>query len=319
MAATTHEIHKLIGRTGNDNRPSPAAIRIDVPPRLLQVRPDRLELEYEHLLTRLEVETGILWAFMRHRERACLTPGLVADCRHFQDWLQQAFGECARGEMPFRHLVWTSSAPAGWNLGCDLAVLAGLVRRQDEAGLRAYAYRAVDLLHVNWRALDLPIRTMALIQGGAIGSGFEAVLANDLVVAERSARFTMPEILFGLFPGLAGYSLLCHRLDERTLRTLLEGRRVRTAAELHALGLVDLLCGPGEGEAALRAHVRERAPRPAAELAQQHTRRCAGPVAKSELTNLADIWVELALDLSEADLRRLDHLAHRQERLSALA
>ena len=83
-----------------------------------------------------------------------------------------------------------------------------MIRDQDEATLRAYAYRCIDILYDNYRGLDLPIMTVALVQGDAIGGGFEAMLTNDVVIAERDAKFGLPEILFNLFPGMGAHSFL---------------------------------------------------------------------------------------------------------------
>src|SRR5438128_198758 len=90
MAVAARDLHGLIGRVENDNlptasrwsgaRPGPASLAEPcLPARLPIVRPAELELEYETLLTRMEPESGILWAQMRHPERACFTPELMAD------------------------------------------------------------------------------------------------------------------------------------------------------------------------------------------------------------------------------------------------
>jgi DSF synthase len=317
MAVAYSELRTLIGRVDNDNRPGFFAVKSPTPSRLPNVRSASLELEYANLATRLEPETGILWAWMRHPERACFTPGLVADGRHFQLWLRESFGHCTREEMPFRHLAWASRVPGVWCMGGDLATFTSLIRAQDEQTLRAYGYGAIDGVHDNYLGLDLPILTAALVQGDAIGGGFEAMLSNDIVVAERNAKFGLPEILFNLFPGMGAYSLLRRRIGERMARTLIEDGRTRSADELHALGLVDLVCEPGQGEAALRELVRERAGRFATDLALKRVRHRADPLSKAELVDIVDIWVETALGLSEADLRRMDCLARHQERRRA--
>ncbi|MEK0082208.1 crotonase/enoyl-CoA hydratase family protein [Benzoatithermus flavus] len=317
MAVARSELRTLIGRVDNDNAPDSLPVRPAVPVRPPRVRPDALELEYDNILTRLEPETGILWAWMRHPERACFTPGLMADGRHFQEWLRATFGGRRREEMPFRHLVWASRATSAWSLGGDLATFTRLIRAADEAGLRAYAYRSIDVLHDNYQALDLPIMTVALVQGDAIGGGFEAMLTNDLVVAERSARFGLPEILFDLFPGMGAYSLLRRRVGERTARTLIEDGKTRSADELLELGLVDIVCDPGEGEAVLRRHLAERAHRFGVDLTLKRVRRRSDPLGRSELIDIVDLWVEQALCLGEASLRRMDCLARHQERRRA--
>ena len=115
------------------------------------------------------------------------------------------------------------------------------------------------MLYDNYRGLDLPIMTVALVQGDAIGGGFEAMLTNDLVIAERGAKFGLPEILFNLFPGMGAHSFLKRRVGDRLARLLIEDGKTRSADELQELGLVDIVCEPGRGRADLaRAYRRPR-------------------------------------------------------------
>jgi DSF synthase len=320
MAMAARDLHALIGRVENDNQPlaaRPSAARSVSPSRQPVVRPDRLELDYPTLATRLEPEAKILWASMRHPERACFTPALMADVRHFQAWLKGAFGGVGRHEMPFRHLVWTSQASGAWCMGGDLGTFTRLIRARDERGLREYAYRSVDVIYDNYKALDLPVMTAALIQGDAIGGGFEAMLTNDLVVAERGAKFGLPEILFNMFPGMGAHSLLKRKVGDRLARTLIEDGKTRSADEMKELGLVDIVCEKGEGEAALRARLAERSAGFAADLALKRARQRTDQLTRAELIDIVELWVELALGLTEADLRRMDCLARHQERRRA--
>jgi DSF synthase len=319
MAVAYSEFRNLIGRIDNDNRPGFFAVRAERPTLLPKIRTDTLELEYANLATRLEPESGLLWAHFLHKERACFTAELLADLRHFQEWLREAFGDCSREEMPFRHLVWASRSPTAWNMGGNLASFTKLIRDQDEATLRAYAYRCIDILHDNYRAMDLPIMTVALVQGDAIGGGFEAMLTNDVVIAERDAKFGLPEILFNLFPGMGGQSFLRRRVGERLARTLIEDGRSRSADEMHELGLVDIVCEPGEGETALREFARNRGARFATDLTLKRARQRSDVLSKGELVDIVDLWVELALELGETELRRMDCLARHQERRRAQA
>jgi DSF synthase len=318
MAVARSEFRNLIGRIDNDNWPDYFPTPVLMPSRLPSVRPDLLELDYDNLATRLELETGILWAHFLHKERACFTTELLADLRHFQGWLRDSFGHCDRQEMPFRFLAWGSKAPSAWNMGGNLAAFTKLIRDQDEAGLRSYAYQCIDILHDNHRGMDLPVLTVALVQGDAIGGGFEAMLANDVIIAERQAKFGLPEILFNLFPGMGAHSLLRRRVGERVARQLIEDGRTRSADELHELGIVDVVCEPGTGEATLREFAAERGKRFATELALKRARQRTEPLSKSELIDITDMWVELALELGDAELRRMECLArHQQRRRSA--
>ncbi len=158
---------------------------------------------------------------------------------------------------------------------------------------------------------------MALVQGDAIGGGFEAMLTNDLIIAERGSKFGLPEILFGLFPGMGGYSFLRRRVGHRLARTLLEDGRTRSADEMHELGLIDIVCEKGEGEAAMLRYAQERGPRFETELALARMRRRADPIGREELVDIVELWADLALKLGEPELRRMDALARHQERQRA--
>lgn len=319
MAVAYNEFRGLIGRIDNDNvsgfftpkAKPPAVFPID--------RKDVSKLDYANLEARLDRETGMLTVHFLHRERACFTAGLLADLRHLQNWLRDTFGSCTREEMPFRHLVWASRSTTAWNMGGNLASFTRLIREQDEAALRSYAYQCIDILYDNYRGLDLPVLTVALVQGDAIGGGFEAMLTNDIVIAERDAKFGLPEILFNLFPGMGAHSFLRRRIGERLSRQLIEDGRSRSAEEMHELGLVDVVCEPGQGETTLRRFVADRHSRFGTDLALKRARQRTDLLGKAELIEIVDLWTELALDLGEAELRRMDCLARHQERRRASA
>ncbi|WP_051328968.1 crotonase/enoyl-CoA hydratase family protein [Geminicoccus roseus] len=277
------------------------------------------ELELEHLSVELDASAGLLFARMKHRARACYTPALMQDMRRLQHHLVELYAGRPTEEIPFRYLVWASEAPKAWSLGGDLATFTGMIRAKDEAGLRAYAHLAIDILHDNLTSLGLPILTVALIQGDAIGGGFEAMLTDDLVIAEASAKFGLPEILFNLFPGMGGYSFLKRKLGAALARQILEDGLSRSAAEVKALGLVDLVCAEGQAEATLRGYVADNARRFKTLLTLKQVRERADPPCKAELVDIVDLWVDLALELGEDELRRMDCLARVQEKKRALA
>src|SRR5207237_2836978 len=91
---------------------------------------------------------------------------------------------------------------------------------------------------------------IALVQGDALGGGFECALASDVIVAEESAQLGFPEILFNLFPGMGAYSLVSRRIGMRAAEELILSGRILPAAELHKMGVVDVLVTEGEGPTA---------------------------------------------------------------------
>src|SRR5207253_10633183 len=103
--------------------------------------------------------------------------------------------------------------------------------------------------------------TISLVQGDALGGGFECALSSDVIVAEESAQMGLPEILFNLFPGMGAYSLLARRIGMRAAEELILSGRVLPAQQLHEMGVVDVLAPDGQGEAAVRQWIAENAKR----------------------------------------------------------
>jgi DSF synthase len=219
---------------------------------------------------------------------------------------------------PVRWLVWASDAPAAWSLGGDLALFAEIIRRGEASRLRDYAHLAIDILHDNHVGMGLPLLTVALVQGDAIGGGLEAMLTHDLTVAESQARFGLPEILFDLFPGMGAYSFLKRRLGARAARAMIEDGQTHDAASLAARGLIDVVCAQGDGEPAVRQLIARNEERLPLLRTLKKVRERVDPVHKAELLDVVDLWVEHAFSAGEPALRRMDCLARVQHRKRAL-
>jgi DSF synthase len=274
-----------------------------------------LEGHSDALEVRFEADQGSLWCAFNHGERPCFTPELLEAIRRLQIRLQRGpTRPVSSGRVPLRSLIWTSTVPGIWNLGGDLELFVELIRAQAEAELRRYAHACVDVVYQNLCKLELPLLTIALVQGDALGGGFEAVLTNDVIIAERDSKFGLPEILFNMFPGMGAYSLLCRRLDGCRAQQLILSGRLYEAEELERMGLVDLVVEPGEGEAAVRDYLARNERRHAVLRTLSEVRRRCQPISYDELIAVTDLWVATALGLDEADLRRMERLAAAQQR-----
>jgi DSF synthase len=121
-------------------------------------------------------------------------------------------------------------------------------------------------------------------------------------------------VLFNLFPGMGAYNLLQRRLDVHATERLILSGRLYGAEELHAMGVVDILAEPGEGRRAVQDYIAQSGKRHNAHTAVRQVRRRLNPVRFSDLADVGDIWVDAALRLSEADLRKMDRLVAAQDR-----
>ncbi len=93
--------------------------------------------------------------------------------------------------------------------------------------------------------LDLPVPVVAAVHEYALGGGFELALSCDLIVADETAVFGLPEVSVGLVPGGGGTQLLARRIGwSRALDLIVTARRV-DAREADRLGFVDRLVPAG--------------------------------------------------------------------------
>jgi enoyl-CoA hydratase/carnithine racemase len=96
--------------------------------------------------------------------------------------------------------------------------------------------------------LGLPQPVIAAVHGWALGGGCELALCCDLIVADESAVFGLPETTVGLVPGGGGTQLAPRRLGVgRASDLILTGRRVN-AAEAERIGLADRLVPAGAAD-----------------------------------------------------------------------
>ncbi|MEO9469023.1 crotonase/enoyl-CoA hydratase family protein [Parasphingorhabdus sp.] len=276
---------------------------------------DILDKKFKEIELRFDRSDQIFWCFMNQKSRPSYTYELGDEIQSVQDWINTNYGfDVTNRHDPLRYFVCGSRTPGIYNLGGDLKHFADCIRRRDLGALKKYARTCVHMQHANSTGFGAPIITMALVQGDALGGGFEHALAFDIIVAEKSARLGLPEILFNLFPGMGAYSFLRQRLGRQdTERFILEGK-LFSAEELHEMGVVDILTEDGMGEAAIIDYTRQNQKRFHAERAVYRARKISDPVSLDELLEVTDMWAETALYLEEADVRKMERLALAQER-----
>ena len=157
--------------------------------------------------------------------------------------------------MQIRYFVGGSRLPHIYNLGGDLGFFIECIRAGNQDALRSYAYDCVDVGYHMSVGFNVPVITIGLVQGDALGGGFEGALSFNVLVAERSAKFGLPEILFNLFPGMGAFSFLSRKLNSAHAQRMIMSGKIYSAEELHALGLVDVLADDGHGEEAVRDYI----------------------------------------------------------------
>lgn len=253
-----------------------------------------------------------LWTYMRPAGRPSFTPGMLTD---FVDWQRLIGDNFGPGKVPLRFLVLGSRSPGVFCFGGDLELFQKFIREQNRPGLVQYGYRCVEILHRNMHALDVPMLTVGLVEGAALGGGFEALLSFDYIVAERGATFGLPEVMFGLFPGMGAHAILSRKLGTAMADRLIVSNETYTAEQMYEMGIVHHLAEPGEGLDACRELIDRSERRHAGLVNARKASRCAAPISLSELKRITELWADAALQLREQDLKVMSRLASAQSRL----
>jgi DSF synthase len=158
--------------------------------------------------------------------------------------------------------------------------------------------------------------TFFTVQGECLGGGFEAALSSDVIVAEKSARFGFPEILFNLFPGMGAYSFLDRKIGQHRAEELISSGKIYSADEMQAFGVVDAVAEDGQGEAEVAALIRRRSRSRNGLAALAATRRRVHSITFDELLDVVQIWTDAALRLNLRDLKLMQRLVSRQNGLN---
>ncbi len=278
-------------------------LRLSVPDELFNL--GELEVFYDE-------REAALWTYMRPEGRPSFTPPMLADFSNWQRLIGAHFGP---DHVPLKYLILGSRAPGVFCFGGDLALFEGLIREGNRDGLAAYGYRCVEILHRNMHALDVPMLTIGLVQGQALGGGFEALLSFDHIIAERGASFGLPEVMFGLFPGMGAHAILSRKLGTAMADRVIMGNETYSAEAMYDMGIVHQLAEPGCGEAAVRDFITKSARRHAGLVGARRASRRAENITLAELRDIVDHWADAALQLREQDLKLMHRLASAQAKL----
>jgi DSF synthase len=270
---------------------------------------------YRELDLTINPHDEAIWCFMRPAGPPSFTPTLLRELISMRRTLQRMFANLRPGEAaPIKYFVGGSRIPGIYNLGGDLSFFIDCIRARNLEALRNYAHDCVDVAYHMTVAFHLPLVTIALVQGDALGGGFEGALSFNVLVAEKNAKFGLPEILFNLFPGMGAFSFLSRKLDAARAHKMIVSGRIYSATELYDLGLIDVLAEEGRGEEAVRDYIVQNRRQHTVHQRIRDVSMRVNPLSLEELHDVTDIWAEHAMRLAEPDLRNMERLANAQLR-----
>ncbi len=272
------------------------------------------DLRLAELTTSFSSDDKTLWCWMNPHQRPCFTPTLLKDIDTLQRFITNRVDEATT---PIEYLVLGSSVTGVFNLGGDLGFFAETIKKRDRAALQHYARACVAVGYTNHMGYNNKVTSIALLEGDALGGGFECALSCDILIAERHVKFMLPEILFNLFPGMGAYSFLSRRIGAHKTEDMMKSGRSYSAEEMLEIGVIDYVVETATGRESVSELITQQARRRGVMSALYQIRRRVNGVSLSEMNDITDLWVDTAMSLTDADLRKMCHLAAAQDRLRA--
>ena len=258
-----------------------------------------LRVEYDEKLE-------AIWLYMKGAPRPCFTMNLLNELEALYSQLSKMEG--------VHYVVACSDIPNVYNLGGDLSLFLEHIEQGEREKLREYAYACIGCIYGSAIQITHGITTIALVQGSALGGGFEAAASCNVIIAEENARLGFPEILFNLFPGMGAYSILSRKTSvNQTEKMVLSGEQYNSVA-LHEMGVVDVLAKDGEGKQVVKEYIAEHRKQRRTRVAIYQARMRLNPMTMEELRDIADIWVDAAMDTDEESLVVMRRLVRAQDR-----
>lgn len=255
----------------------------------------------------------ILWCKLHQEGRPCFTFDLGNELETLQIFLENNLNDYSDS---VRYFIFGSDTPEVFNLGGDLELFVNNIRENNIKMMKRYAHKSINILERNLNSFNSDIITIGLVQGNALGGGFEFALSFDILVAEKNTRFGLPEILFNLFPGMGAYSFLIRKIGRKATEEMILGGNIYTGQQLYDLGVVDILAEDGEGTQCVSDYIQDNQKRFNAEKSIYDVRKKIHPITKSELMEITNLWSEMAMKLNDDDLRKMEKLVKAQKRLA---
>lgn len=269
--------------------------------------------EYKQITLRYDLQHRAIWCYYNPTPRPCFSLPMLQELRQ---WLQSIINyfdnNSADPDPPIRYLIVHSRVPGIFSMGGDLDLFSKLIRERNRQQLLDYALQCIDVLYLYSVNLHLPITTICLVEGSALGGGFECALSSNVLIATKNAEMGFPEIRFNLFPGMGAFSFLARACGTGIAEKMIASGAIYSAQELHKMGIVHYLVEAGKGVEGVEKFMKQHRQLINGHQALQRVKQWYNPTNYVELMKITEIWVDAALCLNEDNLRLMDRLVKAQ-------
>jgi enoyl-CoA hydratase len=145
--------------------------------------------------------------------------------------------EDLRNHAEVKAVILTGAGERAFVAGADIQEMKGM------NALEALSFSRLG--HFTMKMIqDFDRPVIAAVNGFALGGGTELALAADFIYASEQARFGLPEVTLGVFPGFGGTQRLSRLIGKARAKELVMTGRVITAREAFEMGLVNRVASP---------------------------------------------------------------------------
>lgn len=269
------------------------------------------------LVTYHEKNHKLQWCYLKPKDIPCFNFELMKEIHQFYEDLHKKTDSQKTQEI--RYQVLASSTPGIFSLGGDLRMYKELVQSCDFGSLTQYAHTCIEAMYARATLHQKGITEITLVQGDALGGGFESAIAGDVLIAERGTKFGFPDVLFNSFPGIGAYTFLSRKVNSSIAERLILSGRLYSAEELYEMGVVDILADNGKGEMAVYSYITKANRCENTIDSLRKIRNLHSPLKYDQLLEVATLWAENAMRLTAKDLRMIDRLISKQTIVSSNA
>jgi DSF synthase len=273
---------------------------------------------YDQLVTEYDEAEGVMWCFMNPHPRPCFNEKILNDLNRFLQVVRNNISsDVHAGKSPsIKYVIFGSYRPGIFSLGGDLGLFVECIRKKNRDKLHNYMQLSIEVMYGIFTNMDVPMTTISLIRGNALGAGFEGALSCDYIVAQEDVQLGFPEVLFNMFPGMGAYSFLARRLDPTRVEKMILGGRIYSARELHEMGLIDLLFDGSNGVDEVYSFIKKLNKNQNTRKAILEIRNKVNPVTFEEMLDIGEIWVDAAMSLKDRELRTMERLMRSQDKIA---
>ncbi len=246
--------------------------------------------------------------------RPCVTREVLDGLRTASLWLRDLN---AREPDSVRHMILASDRAGVFSLGGDLDFFVACIVAGDRDSLMTYALDCVRVGHVFHTGFEGTVSTTSVIAGQALGGGLEGAACCQTIIAEQGSTLQLPEIKFGMFPGMGAISYLSRRAPGPHVRRMVETGEAIDLQEAYSVRMIDELTPRGLGIAAAHRINAGLAQGFHARMATRHALALAQGPTLAELESIAHAWVDVAFKINLRDMRLMHRLATQQLKLGS--